>query len=209
MPTFETGRDVDRVVFFSDAVFAIAMTLLAFGIRIPDVPDDRVGAAIRASAGQFAGYALTFAVIGLFWMAHHRMFHAIRRVDSRLITLNLVLLGLIAITPVPSDLLGRRGTSSAAVIFYATTVALTGTLMAVVWLYAAVGHRLIDPTLGRESILRTTLRSVSAVVVFTISIPIAVASPSSAEWFWLTLIPLRVIVNRSFPEPEPPGIAAG
>ena len=203
MPTYESGRDVDRVVFFSDAVFAIAMTLLAFGIRIPNVPADRVGSAIRANAGEFAGYALTFAVIALFWMAHHRMFHVIRRVDTRLITLNLVLLGMIAITPVPSELLGRNGDSSAAVIFYAATVAMTGTLMATAWLYAAVGHRLIDPTYDRQSIIRTALRSGSAVVVFAVSIPIAVVSPSSAEWFWLTLIPLRVIVNRTFPTPEP------
>ena len=203
MPTYETGRAVDRVVFFSDAVFAIAMTLLAFGIRIPDVRDDRVGAAIRASAGEFAGFALTFTVIGLFWMAHHRMFNAIRRVDSCLITMNLVLLGLIAILPVPSDLIGRDGGSSAAVIFYAATVALAGLAMAAVWLYATAGHRLIDPSYDRQSIIRGALRSTSVAVVFGLSIPIALISPSTAKLFWLTLIPIRVIGSRLVPPDDP------
>ncbi len=194
MPTFEGGREVDRVVFFSDAVFAIAMTLLAVGIRIPDVPKDQIGPAIRQLAGPVAGYFLTFAVIGLYWMAHHRMFRFIRRVDSTFIILNLVLLALIGLMPVPSDLLGRYGSETPVVILYAASVSAVGLLTTVIWLYATRGRRLVDPTLSHQEVVAATARSASAPVVFLASIPVALVSPTAASLMWLLLLVVRRLI---------------
>ena len=81
--------------------------------------------------------------------------------------------------------------------------------MAAVWLYAAVGHRLIDPSYDRPSIIRGALRSGSVVVVFGLSIPIALLSPSAAKLFWLTLIPIRVIGSRLVRADGPTSAADG
>ena len=171
MPNLESGRDLERVVFFSDAVFAIAMTLLAVGIRVPSVARDQVGPAISHLAGPIAGYFLTFAVIGLYWVTHHRMFGYIERIDTGLIALYLVLLALIGLMPVPSDLLGREG-GTAAVIFYAVVVSLVGLATASLWLYATIGHRLVSPRLPRHVVVGSALRSLSVPLVFGLSIPI-------------------------------------
>ncbi len=153
--------------------------MLAFGIRIPTWPTTGWAAAIRASAGQFAGFALTFAVIGLFWMAHHRMFHVIRRVDSCLIVLNLVLLALIAITARAQRPDRPRWRTSAAVIFYAATVALAGPAHGRT-LALRLGRTPPDRPDSRSPVDHPRLlRSGSVVVVFGLSIPIALFIPQS------------------------------
>jgi uncharacterized membrane protein len=196
VPTFETGREVDRVVFFSDAVFAIAMTLLAVEIKVPDVPDAQVATTLHHMGREFYGYFLTFAVIGVYWMAHHRMFRFVRRVDNAFIALNMLLLALIGFMPVSSDLFGRHSNSSAAVIFYAFNLCLVGLATLFVWLYATHRHRLVDDSLTQGEIRAGAFRSISVVLLFGLSIPIALVSTSLAEYFWLLLIPLRIVPNR-------------
>src|SRR5204863_6849650 len=78
----ERGLDLDRVVFFSDAVFAIAMTVLVLSIHVPTVRNGEVGRALRDQLPAIYSYFLSFAVIALYWLVHHRMFHWIRRIDG-------------------------------------------------------------------------------------------------------------------------------
>ena len=66
--------EYDRVLYFSDAVFAIAITLLIVDLRVPDVDDLQSGQQLRDTLPQIGGFALSFAVIGLFWTGHHRLF---------------------------------------------------------------------------------------------------------------------------------------
>ena len=65
----DSGPDTERTMFFSDAVFAIAMTLLAVDIKAPDVPPDQLGQAILEQRPEFFAYALSFAVAGAYWLA--------------------------------------------------------------------------------------------------------------------------------------------
>ncbi len=193
-----TSLDLGRVVFFSDCVFAIAMTILALTIRVPPVPEDEVARAIRKLVPVLFSYFLSFAVISLFWLAHHRMFSRIRRLDTTLIVMNLVLLSLVALMPFPTDLLGRYGDSVAAVVLYATTTAALGTASAAIWLWASSGQRLIDPATPRDVVNHYTARVLSVPIVFALSIPIALVSTSAAQYFWLLVIVLRIIFRRRF-----------
>ena len=82
--------ELERLVFFSDAVFAIAITLLVVDIGVPaEVPDPDVPGAILRLLPQFAPFALSFAVIGTYWAAHHRIFRFIERWDGGLVRWNL------------------------------------------------------------------------------------------------------------------------
>ena len=193
-----TALDLGRVVFFSDCVFAIAMTILALTIRVPPVPEDQVARAIRKLVPVLFSYFLSFAVISLFWIAHHRMFSRIRRLDTTLIVINLILLSLVALMPFPTDLLGRYGDSVAAVVLYAATTAALGATSAAMWLWAATGHRLIDPATPRDVVNHYTARVLSVPIVFALSIPIALISTSAAQYFWLVVIVLRIIFRRRF-----------
>jgi uncharacterized membrane protein len=76
--------EYDRVLFFSDAVFAIAITLLIVDLRAPDVPHVQSGHVLRHAIPQIGGFAYNFAAIGLFWLAHHGLFRHIKGLDRRL-----------------------------------------------------------------------------------------------------------------------------
>ena len=83
------GRELDRIIFFSDAVFAIAITLLVLDIKPPVIPKEyvagRLGSELWALRSGYFSYVLSFLVIGAFWAAHHRIFRYITGYDGPLI----------------------------------------------------------------------------------------------------------------------------
>jgi uncharacterized membrane protein len=104
-----------RAVNLSDAVFAIAMTLLVLTIDVPDVPASDLPAALLEDLPQLGAYALAFALVASLWHTHHKLFHRLAWVDVGLITTDLVFLGLVALVPYPTSVLGSYPTSTAAV----------------------------------------------------------------------------------------------
>ncbi|MEO6388191.1 MAG: TMEM175 family protein [Croceibacterium sp.] len=103
---------LDRLVFFSDAVFAIAITLLVLEIHIPDLqPGASTASSWQAFADlvpSFFAFALSFLVIGRFWMGHHERFRSLRHYDPRLMWTNLLYLMAIAFMPFSTAFLGRN-----------------------------------------------------------------------------------------------------
>ncbi len=145
------GLDSNRVEAFSDGVFAIALTLLIFNIKIPQVHTE--AALLRALSDQwlaYMSYALSVVVVGVFWVAHHALFHYIRRVDRPLLWLNILFVGTVAFIPFPSALLGQYGQYRSVVAFYGATLAIAGIVLDGMRAYAYNGRRLVDPTLGED-----------------------------------------------------------
>lgn len=94
---------LERLVFFSDAVFAISITLLVIELKVPELPNGASNqafiAALLAQAPHFAGFVVSFFVIGAFWHGHHRAFDCARHWSPRLVMPNLFLLLSIAGMP--------------------------------------------------------------------------------------------------------------
>lgn len=198
----ETGRSLDRIVAFSDAIFAFAMTLLAIGITLPDLPKNITANDLsQVLIGLFpniVGYFICFFSVGLHWIAHHRYFRYIKRSDSGLIWINLALMLFIAFTPFPSSLLIRYGNLPVAWMAFALTMGVVGILSSTLWSYASRNHRLIDPHLGPSLVKLVQFRAFIPSVVFFSSIFIAVASPTTAELSTLTIPLLLNLVNRRY-----------
>jgi uncharacterized membrane protein len=97
----EGGLGLERIVFLSDGVFAIAMTLLVLEVRLPELPagatNDELVAAIAGIWPRLFAYALSFSILSLYWIAHWRRFGQIERADTRLAGINLLLLALVAL----------------------------------------------------------------------------------------------------------------
>jgi uncharacterized membrane protein len=192
----ERTKELGRIISFSDGVFAIAITLLVIGLRVPALPshvaNSELSRRLLDEWPRVLSYAVSFAVIGLYWIGHHRFFGHIRRFDHRLILLNLAFLGLIAFLPFPTAVLGRYGGHRSAVVLYAGSLALAGVASTALWLYAWQA-RLADVGLRRARYLAA--RAAIPVVVFGISIPIAFVSPAAAQLSWLSFLVVRRIVD--------------
>lgn len=149
----EVGKlGFERVVFFSDAVFAIAMTLLVVDLRLPELladTDQAVGEALWETRWDIFAYVLSVLVIGSFWIAHWRRYHHIARVDRRHAFLNVLLLASVAFIPFPTSVLGTAGDPPVAVAFYAICVSIAG-LLGVVAVADAWRRGLFGPGVTRD-----------------------------------------------------------
>jgi uncharacterized membrane protein len=188
----ENGRALDRMVFFSDAVFAIAITLLVLDIHVPEIPerlvDEQLPGRLLALWPKYLSYVLSFVVILMYWMAHHITFRAIKRYDRTLIWLNSLFLMCIAFLPFPTSLLGEYGDNQLAVAIYAASVAVARLLLTAVWWYASSGHRLIDESFPESTIRIYLVRGLAVALAFVISIGISFFSVSAAMYFWILLV---------------------
>jgi len=196
---FEGGRDLERVVTFSDAVFAIAMTVLALTLSLPaGTTDAGVAKALHNAIPSMFTYALSFGVIALYWLSHHRMFRYIRRIDGTLLMLNLASLGAIAFVPFPTSVLGQHGSSTAAVVFYAATMGVLGGLFSAFWVYATHDRQLIRPDTPPRFVNHALWRAGTVPAVFVASIPIAFVDPLAAKLFWLVIVVVRLLLRRRY-----------
>src|SRR5918994_605014 len=121
----EWGIEFSRIVAFSDGVFAIAITLLVLQIDIPEhlPPGSTLLDELLNQDSDFIAYAISFAVLGKLWLAHHRFFATVERFDGVLMGLNLLYLAWIVLVPFTSEVLGDYGDNSTGVILYAISLA--------------------------------------------------------------------------------------
>jgi TMEM175 potassium channel family protein len=194
-------RELERLIFFSDAVFAIVMTLLILEIRAhdnvpPDVAATEVPNLVWALWPKFFSYVLSFLVIGTYWIAHHQTFRYVRSYNRTLLWLNLVFLLSISFIPFPTDLLGEYGELRFSVIVYAASLGMARLLLAVVWWYIVAGPIRtgdeLDPGLARYHFFR----SLAIPALFFLSIGISLVSVNAAVASWLLLFVADVMMWR-------------
>jgi uncharacterized membrane protein len=196
----EAEVEFNRIVAFSDGVFAIAMTLLVLGLTIPSGVTD-LTRALLDDKGDFLAYAISFAVLARYWLAHHRFFSALERFDRRLMGLNLFYLAWIALVPFSSQVLGDYGEKTDAAVLYAINMILVSGSFYLQLTYAY--RRELFRAEAREYERRYNgPMSLVVVGVFAGSIPVAFASVLAAQLIWVaTLFVGRQLVRRLTPAP--------
>jgi uncharacterized membrane protein len=189
---------LERIVFFSDAVMAIAITLLAIDLKVPELAAasaaSELPARLRALGPQLMSFVISFFVIGIYWTSHHRYFRFIKRYDSGLIALNMLFLLFIVLMPFVANLFGRYYDLPLGMSVYAAAVAATGLSMGALWWYASHRHRLIDPRLD-PSFIRTRSIAMAVPLLFLASIPFAFFSwtLTIVIWFMSPLVSFIVL----------------
>ncbi len=188
----ESGNAVERTVHFSDAVVAIAITLLTLELRLPEglAPGEVSGHLLDALSGLFA-FLVSFWVIASYWIAHHRIFNRIGAHDGALLTINFVFLMWVVLVPFSTSMVMEYGESQLIWDVYVSHLLLTGITLSWLWRYASKDGRLIEPdadldTLRRYGIHGIQVWGISA--VFLLSIVISFFSVDYAQWsLWLLL----------------------
>lgn len=189
---------LERLVFFSDAVFAIAITLLVIEIRVPHIAVNSDAAylnALGAMIPQFIGFVVSFAVIGSFWGGHHRAFACAAHWDPRLTSANLQLLGFIAAGPFFTAFSSDYGGARVPVALYATW------LLATALVYIRLQRIVTSPPVVSDGIapeyLATNRRRAWAVAAGgAIAVVIALIIPILALPSLISIPIIRLIADR-------------
>jgi len=138
------GMSKSRLEAFSDGVFAIAITLLVLDVKLPPVADAALGHAMVALLPRVGVYVITFAIVGVYWVAHHSFLGYFERVDRTALWLNNLVLLLVAFLPFPTSVLGAHPGAPAAVLLYASALAGVNVAGTALWAYGAAGGRLVS-----------------------------------------------------------------
>jgi uncharacterized membrane protein len=212
---FGTERDPARLVFFSDAVFAIAVTLLVLEIHPPQ--DTRhLLHGLAALWPSYLAYAITFLLIGQVWANHHVMFDHVRSADRTVLFLNTLLLMDIAFLPFAAAVLSaalRTGHGQrTAVVFHGLCFELAAILFNAIWDYARHDRRLLGTTLdavGARAIsrrFRLALAWIGTGTLLGALLPVLGMAVIAAfvPYYWL---PIRGEVARAKPRRDGGGQA--
>lgn len=127
---------LDRLIMLSDGVFAIAMTLAAIEVHLPHDATS-LEALLHDASRPILAYVLSFMLAAIFWVQHRDLFARLQLADGVLTTLTIALLGVIALIPAMVNIVIAPGGTGVPFRFYALAMAICGTLVLAMWLYAA------------------------------------------------------------------------
>ncbi|MFC6162520.1 TMEM175 family protein [Kribbella jiaozuonensis] len=168
-------RDPDRLVLFTDAVVAIAITLLVLPL-VDLVPEVRAegGDAVSVVTDHWQEiftFLLSFVVIANFWLGHHRLFEHVRAYNSAMIRLNLLWLLTIVVLPFPTEIIGAFPSNRFTAGFYTGTIlALSICQSAIAWMIH--GHKELenpDNPVSREGLVGSLILTGLTVVAFLLA----------------------------------------
>jgi uncharacterized membrane protein len=190
---------LERLIFFSDAVFAIAITLLVIEIHVPTVhagaPAGDYWEALAHLIPNFIGFIVSFFVIGAFWAGHHRAFDCARHWDPRLSFLNLQLLFTIAAMPFFTAFMSRNNAAVVPAALYC------GWLFVTALASMRLQRVLVAPPVVGEHVsveLGAGIRRRGAAVALgaATALLVALISPLLSQVALISIWPWRVLLDR-------------
>lgn len=187
------------MVFFSDAVFAIALTLLALDLKLPiGIPPERLNAELVAGIPELIAFVLSFLIIARVWMSHHSDFYRIRTYTNQLAGLNMLLLFFIVMLPATTSVLSDYGgyNNPWPSVLYAGTISGVYLALAGMWTYAW-RKGLTDDSVDAHEHWRIFWGRMVAPAVFLLSIPAAFFLGGNTPFLWFLLIPAAFISRRA------------
>jgi len=199
---------LERLILFSDAVFAIAITLLVIEIKIPEIAENVTDKALLNALGhlipKFIGFIISFLLIGLYWTIHHRMFGFVVNYTPTLLRLNLLFLFFIVLMPFSTGFYGEywgidliRNQLKVPMTFYVMNLVFVGVTNYFLWAYIAnPKHRLLDDRVDRRIVRMGKLRSILVPCCFFLMLPVAYLSNVIFAVYIPMLIPVVMVITR-------------
>jgi uncharacterized membrane protein len=204
--THGAERGLDRFEGFSDAVFAIALTLLIVEIKVPGSPEGPHGyshltGAMAEQWREFLALFLCYVVIGAYWLQHHYSGRIYAKTDHWFGALNLIFLLAIVVIPYPirvwSFHLGTPFEPVASVTLVAS-LALTACTWMAKWFYGMSGRRVMDKRLAPDFLRQMTRRYGMSTLMQMAAVPVAIAAPRAG-----IALALACVAFFLLPQPKP------
>jgi len=169
---FESRKQfqVERLILFSDAVFAIAITLLVIEIKLPHFESGFTQAQIIHALGEkvpdLIAFLLSFVVIGQFWTTHHKLFGYVQGYTTKLLWLNLHMLLWIALMPFSTYLIMEFGNLDIIWFWYSCNLALISLSLVFLWIYVGKHPALCTVADDKPFLRYVTRRSIIVTLIF-------------------------------------------
>ena len=184
----EKNLEMERLVFFSDAVVAIAITILVFNLKIiGDEGRHLTFNDLWQAWPKVLAFFLSFFIIALFWKLHHQFFYYIRAVDEMLLWNNICWLLFLVLLPFSTTLIATHFTDPAAMVIYCANVLIINVFQNNIWDYAVKRPELLKP--GTDERLIKFYRRVCNVAMINSLISLAIA-------FFFPVVGFIVLVVR-------------
>ncbi|MEO6634357.1 MAG: TMEM175 family protein [Devosia sp.] len=197
---------LERLVFFSDAVFAIAITLLVIEIHVPELSrsasDSQFLWALVRLIPNFVGFAVSFAVIGAFWAGHHRSFMLATRYSASIVPWNLAVLGAVAFMPFVTAFMSKFSGLRVPTATYCFWMLLVAALN--VKVVALVTSPEMSPDAGRADVADARNRSFAVVIAAAIAAALSLVIPVLAQAALATIPLWRWLISRRVSNARPP-----
>jgi uncharacterized membrane protein len=194
-----------RVEAFSDGVFAIAITLLVLTIAQPASDSTDVGRDLLRVWPGYAGYAVSFATIGIMWVNHHALFARLVRVDRVVLFLNLLLLMGVCFLPYPTGVLARYLAAGhdqvPAAVMYSAAFLVCAIGFNSIWAWAVLRRRLVGADFPEEQIVPSLVRFSIGGVVYAVCIAVAFVSPALSVVLVAAVAVYYVLDQLTSPQP--------
>jgi uncharacterized membrane protein len=189
--TAVTGEDnsLGRLLTLSDGVFAIAMTLLALDLRVPDIhnaTNATLQHALRHQTPNYLSFLISFYVVFGYWGRHRRLMRSVETVDSALIGQSVFLLLFVAAMPFPASLLGQYGSKAISIVIYAGLNA--AAVLSMLRLHQIVRSHRLAPHAVPDPEHDDVPELIATLGVFLICIPTAYAFPGNGPWPLVLLV---------------------
>jgi uncharacterized membrane protein len=200
-------KETGRLEAFSDGVFAVAITLLVLNIKIPgiDLPPDKLlddlhlWPMLRDEWPSLAAYATSFATIGIMWLNHHRLYVHIKRTNTGLILLNLLLLLFIVFVPVPTALLAEyivKPDQHLAAVVYSGTYVILACCFNLLWRYASYHNRLLGKNVDTRSVEAISRQYLFGPLCYLIALGLAIINTPASIIFNFALALFFAVPGR-------------
>ena len=181
----------DRLSAFTDGVIAIIITIMVLELH---VPTGGTLAALKPALPLFGAYALSFVMVGIFWMNHHHMLQAVRRIDGAVLWANLFLLFWLSLFPFVIRWIGEEGVTAYPVAAYGVVLTMCGVA------YILIEQALIraDPDSPVATAVRGHGKEIASLVLDLAALPLAFYSPWLAVAAFVAVAAIWLIPDRRF-----------
>jgi uncharacterized membrane protein len=176
----EKNLSLERLVFFCDAVVAIAITLLALELHIEKKGGHLYFSDIFEQWQKFAAFFLSFLIIAVFWKVHHQFYYYIRKIDQRMLWYNICWLLFIVLLPFSTTLVSSYLFDSPAILIYSINVLFITIFQNMIWDHVAVRKDYLDAGTSEDTIYDNRLGCNVAMVNALLAIGISFISPVAA-----------------------------
>lgn len=190
----------NRLETLVDSVFAFAMTLLVISLAIPAIPKSQAAAElpvyIAGMYPEFVSFLLAFLLLAVFWILHHRHFHFLHTVDSKILWLNIFILICIVLVPFTTSVSGDYSDVQIAVVLFHLNLLAIGLFFAIHWYYITHTPRLVEPPISERAARCGSRRSLITPSVALIGIALSFYFPGHSMLAYLLIPPGLYLVGK-------------